>query len=79
MSVQTINAYGIKIAEALEVIEIEEKQKTQNEQSATLLQKHLNNLLGKRNQPEPYDQLRAQSLIEQIKPTATSSMGPLFN
>jgi hypothetical protein len=29
--VQTINAYGIKIAEALEVIEIDEKAKTQAE------------------------------------------------
>lgn len=64
LSVQTINAYGIKIAEALEVIEIEEKQKTQAEQSATLLQKHLTALLGKRKQPEPYDKLHAQSLIE---------------
>eukprot|EP00347_Sterkiella_histriomuscorum_P000559 403375380 len=70
LSIQTINAYGIKIAEALEVIEIEEKAKTQADQNTTILQQHLNQLLGKRKQPEPYMQAQAptaQVLLDQIK------------
>ena len=68
-SVQTINAYGIKIAEALEVIEIEERAKTQAEQHSNAFQNHLIEILGKRRQPEPYVQKQQQSLLEHIKPT----------
>jgi hypothetical protein len=62
-SVQTINAYAIKIAEAIEVIEIEEKVKTSSSHSNLILQQHLNQLLGKRKQPENY----SPNFMEQIR------------
>ncbi|CDW81820.1 UNKNOWN [Stylonychia lemnae] len=69
-SVQTINAYAIKIAEAIEVIEIEEKVKTSSASSNYILQSHLNQLLGKRKQPENFspsylDQIRSPQVIGQ--------------
>jgi hypothetical protein len=47
-----ISAYGIRIAEALEVIELDEKAK--NEASFNSTTNPLESLLGKRKQPEPY-------------------------
>jgi len=53
-SVQTVNAYGIKIAEAMEVIEYEERVKHINHTQAELLKGALTSLLGKRKHPESY-------------------------
>jgi hypothetical protein len=65
MSVQTINAYGIKIAEALEVIEFEEQTKNNLPGRPSEYEtSYPTSLLGKRKQPEPYS---PPSLIDQLR------------
>jgi len=55
-STETINAYGIKIAEAVEVIEYEERTKNITSFESNNLTQTTSSLLGKRSQPEPYIQ-----------------------
>jgi hypothetical protein len=53
-STMTINAYGIKIAQAIEVIEHEERAKHISHQNAAIIHDTLTSLLGKRRHPEAY-------------------------
>jgi hypothetical protein len=49
-----ISAYGIRIAEALEVIELDEKAKNELSFNSATVGTSLESLLGKRKHPEPY-------------------------
>ena len=49
-----ISAYGIRIAEALEVIELDEKAKNEFSVNSNTMTSSIESLLGKRKHPEPY-------------------------
>ena len=67
MSEQTlgISAYGIRIAEALEVIELDEKAKNEFSVNSNTVASSIESLLGKRKQPEPYNSSQQSSNLSQ--------------